>query len=121
MASYVKNPTPDELKGKILEALKNASKNGKIRKGVNEVTKSVERKTAKLVVIAEDVQPEEIVMHLPSLCEEMGIPYAFVNSKKELGNAVGLNVPASSVAVEDGGDAAEAVNDILKRLPKPKK
>ena len=91
---------------------------GKIRKGVNEVTKAIEKKTAMLVILAEDVQPEEVVMHIPILCDEKGIPCAFLSTKKDLGAAAGLSVPTSSVAIENAGNAKELVNDILKRLPK---
>ncbi len=101
MAGYVKNPTPDEVKSKLAEALSAVKEGGKLRKGVNEVTKAIEKKSAQLVIIAEDVQPEEVVMHLPILCEEKGIPYAFMTTKKELGSAAGLIVPTSSIAIED--------------------
>ncbi len=121
MASYVKFETPEEVQKRILEALSAAAKDGKIKKGVNEVTKSIERGLAKFVVIAEDVNPPEIVMHLPLLCEQKGIPFAYVKTKTELGKAIGLEVSASSVAVEDEGGAKEAIADILKRIPKPEK
>jgi large subunit ribosomal protein L7Ae len=117
MSSYVKNPTPDEVKGKILEALKAVKASGKLRKGVNEVTKAIEKKTAILVVLAEDVQPAEVVMHIPILCEEKSIPCAYVVSRKDLGSAVEI-ASASAVAIEDAGGAKELVNDIIKRLPK---
>ncbi len=118
MASYVKNPTPDEIKVRIAEALSAARDSGKIRKGVNEVTKAIEKKSAQLVIVAEDVQPEEVVMHIPILCEEKGIPCAFIATKKELGTAAGLIVPTSAVAIENAGGAKETVADIIKRLPK---
>ncbi|MBU0586357.1 50S ribosomal protein L7Ae [Candidatus Micrarchaeota archaeon] len=118
MAGYVKNPTPDEVKGKILEALSVVKDTGKLRKGVNEVTKAIEKKSAQLVIVAEDVQPEEVVMHIPILCEEKGIPCAFVNTRKELGTAAGLLVPTSSIAIENAGGGKEVVADIIKRLPK---
>ncbi len=118
--SYIKNPTPEELKGKVLEMVSKIGNSGKVRKGVNEVTKSIERGKAKLVIIAEDVQPAEIVMHLPVLCEEKNVPYVSVSSKEELGKHVGLNV-ASSVSIEEPGDAKEQFEDILKRIPKQSK
>jgi large subunit ribosomal protein L7Ae len=119
MASYVKYETPDEVVSNIIEALSVAKDTGKLRKGINETTKSVERRAAKLVVMAEDVQPEEIIIHMPSLCEEKGIPYAYVRTKKDLGAAVGIGVGTSSIAIEDAGSAAELLQGILKRLPKP--
>jgi large subunit ribosomal protein L7Ae len=106
--------TPKEVKDKALEVV-TASKIR--RKGVNEVTKSLERKKAKLVVIAEDVTPAEIVMHLPKLAQEKGIPCVFVESKEALGKAAGINGPTSSVAIEDTGNEA-LLSDLIKRLPK---
>merc|ERR1719506_2284228 len=45
-----------------------------VKMGINHVTKLVEEKEAKLVVIAHDVDPIEIVLWLPSLCQARGIP-----------------------------------------------
>ena len=119
--SYVDIELTDEVKGKVLEAVKAAASNGKVRKGVNEVTKSIERKKAKLVVIAEDVNPAEIVMHIPKLCKEKGIPYAFVKTKEELGKSAGLKVGTSSIAIEDAGSSDALLSDVIKLLPKEKK
>jgi len=121
MASYVKFETPEELVSKVLEMLSNAKDDGKIKKGVNETTKSIERKMAKLVVIAEDVTPEEIVVHIPMLCEDRRIPYVYVKTKTDLGKAIGLNVGTTSVAIENAGSAVETLRDIIKRVPEPKK
>jgi large subunit ribosomal protein L7Ae len=98
-----------------------AKDGGKVKKGVNETTKSVERKTAQFVVVAGDVSPEEVVVHIPMLCKENGVPYAFVPTKKDLGAAIGLEVGTSAVAVENAGGAAEKLQDIIKKLPKPAK
>jgi len=76
-----------------------ARKSGKVDKGVNEVTKAVERGTAKLVVVAQDVSPKEIVAHLSVLCKEKNIQFAEVDSKQKLGIAIGISVPCSAVAV----------------------
>lgn len=118
MPSYVKFETPKELVPNILDMLSVAKDNGKLKKGVNETTKSIERKTAQFVVIAEDVSPEEVVVHLPMLCEENGIPYAYIPTKVDLGKSVGIEVGTSSIAVENAGGAGEKLQDILKRLPK---
>ena len=89
----------------IYETIEKARKTGKIEKGTNEVTKAVERGTAKMVVIAKDVSPIEIVQHLPILCKEKNIPCEEADSKQKLGIAAGINVPFSSIAVIDSGDA----------------
>jgi len=93
----------------IIETVK---KTGKIEKGTNEVTKAVERGTAKLVVYAKDVEPKEIVAHLSVICKNKNIPCVEVDSKQKLGIAVGIGVSTSAVAVIDGGDAKKDIASI---------
>jgi large subunit ribosomal protein L7Ae len=109
---------PDEIVKKVLTLISSAKDGGRIKKGVNEVTKSVERGRAKLVVIAENVDPPEIVMHLPDLCEEKGIPFVNVPKKEELGKAAGLSVSASAVSIENPGEKDDLLKEILKFLGK---
>jgi len=114
---YVKFNVPPELAEKTYEAVKKARETGgKIKKGTNETTKAVERGLAKLVVIAEDVDPPEIVGHLPILCDEKKIPYTYVPSKKRLGEAAGIEVAAASVAIIDPGGAKDLVEEIIKQV-----
>merc|ERR1712164_2073 len=79
-----------------------------VKMGINHVTKLVEEKEAKLVVIAHDVDPIEIVMWLPSLCKARGIPYCIVKSKARLGALVGKKtatcLAVTDVAAEDKSD-----------------
>lgn len=56
--------------------------------GLNHVTKLIEERKAKLVVIANNVDPIELVIWLPTLCRKMDIPYCFVNGKAQLGQLV---------------------------------
>lgn len=76
-----------------------ARKEGKIEKGINEVTKAIERATAKVVVVAKDVSPVEITQHLAGLCKDKGIKLEQVDSKQKLGIAAGINVPCSAIAI----------------------
>ncbi len=85
--------------------IEKVKKSGKIEKGTNEVTKAIERGTAKFVAYAADVEPKEIIQHIPLLCKEKKIPCKEVDSKQKLGIVVGLPVPASSVAVIEAGEA----------------
>ena len=87
----------------VYEIVEKVRKEGKIEKGTNEVTKAIERGTAKLVVYAADVEPKEIVAHIPALCREKGILCKEADSKKKLGVSAGLPVATSSVAVIDAG------------------
>lgn len=96
----------------VYELVEKARKTGKIEKGTNEVTKAVERGTAKLVVIASDVEPKEITQHLPVLCKEKGIPFVTVDSKQKLGVAAGIGSAAASVGVIDAGEAAGKIAEV---------
>jgi large subunit ribosomal protein L7Ae len=99
---------------KILHAVEIAKNTGKVRIGTNETTKAIERGIAKLVVSAEDVQPKEVIMHLPSLCNEKKIPYVQVKSKLELGRAAGIDVPTAAIAITEEGDAKKDIEEIAK-------
>ena len=112
------------MKSQIKNALSQIAeaRDSKIRKGMNEVTKSIERVQAKLVVMAEDVSPPEILFHIPLLCEEKGIPYGYLSTKKELGNTVRINVSSSAIAIENAGTGNEGIlNDVIKNLKEIKK
>jgi large subunit ribosomal protein L7Ae len=113
---YVKHDTPKEVADAAYEALQIASKSGQVRKGTNETTKAIERAIAKLVVIAEDVEPPEVVAHLPILCDERKIPYVFVPTKDKLGSAIGIDVPAASACIVKEGDAANLLKELIKRI-----
>ena len=99
---------------KVYEAIELARKTGQIKKGVNEVTKAIEKGTAKLVAAAKDVSPPEIIMHLPLLCKEKGIVYAEVPSKEELGAAAGLPVATGAVAITKEGESKDTIKEISK-------
>ncbi|MFC1728252.1 50S ribosomal protein L7Ae [Nanoarchaeota archaeon] len=110
-----------ELAEKAFEAVEIARASGKIKKGTNEVTKALEKGQAKLVVIAKDVSPAEITMHIPVLAEEKGVPCIEVPTKEELGAAAGLSLPAVSVAVVNEGDGKNLIKELSKTVVKPKK
>merc|ERR1712111_291880 len=59
-----------------------------VRHGANTVTTLVEKKKAQLVVIANDVDPIELVLFLPALCRKMGVPYCIVKNKARIGRVV---------------------------------
>lgn len=105
-----------ELVEKVYQAIEGAKSSGKIKKGVNEVTKAVEKGNAKLVAFAGDVNPKEIVMHLPLLCKEKGIPCVEVGGKEELGAAAGLTVSTVSVAVVKEGESKDLIKQITDQI-----
>lgn len=112
-AYYVKFETPADLISPILEAVRVAMTSGKVKKGTNEATKAIERGVSKLVIIAEDVEPPEVVAHLPILCDEHSAAYAFVPSKQDLGKALGINITAAAAAILDSGEAKHIVDQVV--------
>ena len=121
MAIYVRFQAPKELQDLAYDLVEKARDNGKISKGANEATKQVERGQAKLVVMAEDVTPEEVLAHMPILCEEKKIPYTYVPSKEELGSAAGLNVSTAAVAIVNPGKEKAGIESIVKKIETLKK
>ena len=121
MPMYVKFQAPKEVQDLAYDLVEKARDNGKISKGANEATKQVERGQAKLVVMAEDVTPEEVLAHMPILCEEKNIPYAYVPSKEELGSSAGLHVSTASVAILDIGKEKGGIENIVKKIDALKK
>jgi large subunit ribosomal protein L7Ae len=118
---YVKYEVPKEITDAAYEALQIAAKTGSVRKGTNETTKAVERAQAKLVVIAEDVDPPEVVAHLPLLCEERKIPCVFVPTKEQIGKAIGIDVPAAAACIVKEGDATGLIKEIATRMEQIKR
>ena len=118
---YVKYEAPKEIVDAAYEALQIATKTGLVRKGTNEATKAVERAQAKLVVIAEDVDPPEVIAHLPMLCDERKVPYVFVPTKEKIGSSIGIDVPAAAACILKEGDASGLIKEIITRLAEVKR
>ena len=118
---YVRFEVPKEFADQAYEAVEKARDTGKLRKGTNEATKAIERGKAKLVVLAEDVEPAEILAHLPPLCEEKKVPYTYVPNKRELGSAAGIDVPTAAIAIAEPGEAEDAIKSIVDKIKELKK
>lgn len=110
---YVKFETPKDLVSAIYEAVRLAKQSGKVRKGTNETTKAIERGSSRLVIIAEDVEPPEVVAHLPILCEERNAAYVFVPSKQQLGVSLGIDVGSAAATILDAGEAQHIVEQVV--------
>ena len=117
---YVKFEVPEDLSAATYEAIRVAAQTGKVKKGTNEATKAIERGISKLIIIAEDVEPPEVVAHLPIICEEQGAAYAFVPSKQELGKALGIDITSAAAAILDSGDAQHIIDEVIASIEKIK-
>lgn len=113
---YVNFEVPEEIQNKALEALEIARDTGKIKKGSNEATKVIERGLAQLVLIGADVEPEEIVMHLPPLCDEKQTAFVIINKQGDIGAASGLDVGSAAAAIVKPGKAKDLVDEIVKQV-----
>ncbi len=118
---YVRFEVSKELADQVYEAVEKARDTGKLRKGTNEATKAIERGKAKLVVMAEDVEPAEILAHIPPLCEEKKAPYIYVPNKRELGSAAGIEVQTAAIAIAEPGEADGAIKSIVDKINELKK
>jgi len=116
MPVYADFDVPVDLQDDALEALEVARDTGSVKKGTNETTKAVERGNAELIFVAEDVQPEEIVMHLPELADEKDIPFVFIETQDDVGHAAGLEVGSAAAAIVDAGDAGDDVDDVAEKV-----
>ncbi|CCH46496.1 60S ribosomal protein L8-B [Wickerhamomyces ciferrii] len=87
-----------------------------VKYGLNHVVSLIENKKAKLVLIANDVDPIELVIFLPALCRKLGIPYAIVKGKARLGTLVHLKTASvaalTEVKAEDEGALATLVSTV---------
>jgi len=116
MPVYADFDVPADLQDDALEALEVARDTGSVRKGTNETTKAIERGNADLVYVAEDVQPEEIVMHIPELADEKDVAYVFVDAQDDVGHAAGLEVGSAAAAIVDPGEAGSDVDDVVEKV-----
>ncbi|KAJ5940559.1 hypothetical protein N7516_000727 [Penicillium verrucosum] len=109
------------LTQELLDLLQQAMQYHQLKKGTNEVTKSVSRGTSEIVVMAADTVPLAIVMHLPLLCEDRHVPYVFVPNKTAIGRACGSARPviAATITSNDASDLApqiQWIRDKVERL-----
>lgn len=97
-------------------------KKAALRCGLKCVTRLIEHKRAKLVLIASDVNPLELVLFLPTLCRKLGVPYAIVKGKAQLGKLVGFKEAAAvafdKIRPEDAAKFGEMVGAIDTKFAK---
>ena len=89
----------DKMQKKLLKLIRKAMKDKLVKRGVKETVKAVRKDQAGLVIIAADISPIDVLSHLPLLCEEKGIPYMYVRSRAEVGEACKTKRPTSCVLI----------------------
>ncbi|MDP6324261.1 MAG: ribosomal L7Ae/L30e/S12e/Gadd45 family protein [Candidatus Thalassarchaeaceae archaeon] len=116
MSVHIAFETPKDVQDSVYELVKLVGNgNGRLKKGSNEVTKAAERGTAQMIVMAENVNPAELLAHIPLICKEKKIPFIYVEDQAYLAEAAGMNTGAKTAAIalmEVTKGAEEAFNGV---------
>ena len=111
MRVHIAFEPPSDIQEQGYEMIKSVGKDGRgrLKKGANEVTKAAERGSAKMVVMAENVNPGELLAHIPMICKEKSIPFIYVEDQAYLAEAAGMSIGTrtAAIAVMDVDKAAE--------------
>ena len=124
MSVHIVFETPQDVQEQVYEMVKSLGKDGKgrLKKGANEVTKSAERGTAQMVVMAENVNPGELLAHIPMICKEKEIPFIYVEDQAYLAEAAGMSTGTRTAAIavmqveKDGMDRFNEVKSHFETL-----
>ena len=116
MSVHIAFETPKDVQDSVYELVKLVgSGEGCLKKGSNEVTKAAERGTAQMIVMAENVNPAELLAHVPLICKEKSIPFIYVEDQAYLAEAAGMTSGAKTAAIalmEVSKGAQEAFNGV---------
>jgi U4/U6 small nuclear ribonucleoprotein SNU13 len=112
-------PIADEsLSQSLLDLVQQASHYRQLKKGANETTKTLNRGTSEIVILAADTTPLPIILHLPLLCEDKNVPYVYVPSKMALGRATGVSRPviACSITTNEASDLTATIRNLKNQV-----
>lgn len=84
--------------------------------GIQQVTRAIEKKTARMVVIANNVDPIELVLWMPCLCRANAVPYAIVKDKARLGEAVGQKTVTCAAFVDVNAEDEAAFKNLVRSV-----
>ncbi|KAK5917588.1 hypothetical protein OYC64_020925 [Pagothenia borchgrevinki] len=111
-----------KLSKKLYKCVKKAVKVKNIRRGVKEVQKFINKGEKGIVVLAGDTLPIDVYCHLPVMCEDRNLPYAYIPSKTDLGSSAGSKRPTCVILIKPHADYQEAYDECeqeVSSLPKP--
>ncbi|XP_041061607.1 H/ACA ribonucleoprotein complex subunit 2-like protein [Carcharodon carcharias] len=102
-----------KLSKKLYKCVKKAAKVKQIRRGVKEVQKFINKGEKGIVILAGDTLPIDVYSHLPILCEDNNLPYAYIPSKMDLGAAAGSKRPTCAILIKPHEEYQEAYTECL--------
>ncbi|KAJ1659635.1 snoRNA-binding protein [Dispira simplex] len=106
--SPIAQPLADEkLRKSLTKTIKKAAGKKHVLRGTKEVTKAMRKGSKGLMVLAGDISPIDILAHFPVFCEDKGIPYVFLPTKKEIGAACNTKRPTCCCLIVPGGKAKD--------------
>lgn len=111
-----------KLTKKLYKVVKKCQKAKRLKRGVREVVKALRKDEKGLVILAGDVSPIDVISHIPVFCEDKGVPYCYVPTRKDLGAAAFTKRPTSVVLVQSGEDYAtlyQQCYDTVDAMPLP--
>ncbi|KAK8088067.1 ribonucleoprotein-associated protein [Apiospora hydei] len=107
-----------QLAQELLDLTQQASHYRQLKKGANEVTKTLNRGIAEIVLLAADTSPLAILLHLPLLAEDKNVVYVYVPSKIALGRACGVSraVIAASITSNEASDLNNQIRTMKDKI-----
>ncbi|XP_035415765.1 H/ACA ribonucleoprotein complex subunit 2 isoform X2 [Cygnus olor] len=111
-----------KLTRKLYKCIRKAAKQKQIRRGVKEVQKFINKGEKGIAVLAGDTLPIDVYCHIPIMCEDRNLPYAYVPSKSDLGAAAGSKRPTCVILIKPHEEYQEAYDECLEdveALPMP--
>ncbi|KAE9416414.1 hypothetical protein Angca_008189 [Angiostrongylus cantonensis] len=106
-----------KLAKKLYKLVRKSSKHQHyLRQGLRDVQKSIRKNEKGIVVLAGNVSPIDVYSHIPGLCEEKEIPYAYTPSREQLGLAAGQRRPAIVLLIRPHADYQELYDEVYESV-----
>ncbi|XP_014088452.2 H/ACA ribonucleoprotein complex subunit 2-like protein [Bactrocera oleae] len=83
-----------------------------LRNGLKDVQTRLRKGETGICIFAGDVTPIDIMCHLPAVCEEKGIPYAYTPSRADLGAAMGVKRGTVALLVREHQDYKDLYDEL---------
>merc|ERR1719238_1704636 len=108
-----------KLAKKLYKCIKKGMKHKTfVRNGLKDVQSRIRKGEKGIVVFAGDVTPIDVMCHLPSVCEEKGLPYVFTPSRALLGQAMGVKRGSLMVMIRKHEEYQELFDECKEEVEK---